>query len=200
MAFGDAAVMRIEIKTREPYANGRAFDGVGVYERVRGKVVFAVDPRHAANQTVIDLELAPRNTAGLVEFSTDVELLVRTYDMLDLLPRPQATVEFTQKTMATIKLSDFKPDITQAAWYKRLHLGLVAIAGAALLAVTGILAYAGTTRWMPTEEDLLLRDLQVIQNLDEYSQIGQFEFLERLQGQPTLMLEISEEVRSTHGR
>ena len=130
----------------------------------------------------------------------DVELLVRTYDMLDLLPRPQATVEFTQKTMATIKLSDFKPDITQAAWYKRLQLGLVAIAGAALLAVTGLLAYAGTTRWMPTEEDLLLRDLQVIQNLDEYSQIGQFEFLERLQGQPTLMREISEEVRSTHGR
>lgn len=130
----------------------------------------------------------------------DVELLVRTYDMLDMLPRPQATVEFTQKTMTTIKLSDIKPDVTQATWYKRMHLGIVAAAGAGLLAVTGLLAYAGTSRLVPTEEDLLLRDLQVIKKLDEYSQIGQFEFLERLQGQPTLMRDISEEVRSTNGR
>ena len=130
----------------------------------------------------------------------DVELLVRTYDMLELLPRPQATVEFTQKTMATIKLSDIKPDVTQSTWYKRLHLGIVAAAGSALLAVTGLLAYAGTSRLLPTEEDLLLRDLQVIKHLDEYSQVGQFEFLERLQGQPSLMQEISEEVRSTRGR
>ena len=130
----------------------------------------------------------------------DVELLVRTYDMLELLPRPQATVEFTQKTMATIKLSDIKPDITQTAWYKRLHLGIVAGTGATLLAVTGLLAYAGTSRFVPTEEDLLLRDLQVIKHFDEYSQVGQFEFLERLQGQPSLMQDISEEVRSTRGR
>jgi hypothetical protein len=69
------AVTRIEIKTREPYLGGRAFDGVGSYEKLRGKAFFAVDPKHAANQTVIDLELAPKNDAGLVEFSTDVELL-----------------------------------------------------------------------------------------------------------------------------
>lgn len=71
----NAAVTRIEINTREPYLEGRAFDGVGSYERLRGKVFFAVDPKHVANQTVIDLELAPRNLTGLVEFSTDVELL-----------------------------------------------------------------------------------------------------------------------------
>jgi hypothetical protein len=71
----DAAVTRIEIKTRKPYLEGRAFDGVGSYERLRGKVFFAVDPKLAANQTVIDLELAPRNDAGLVEFAADVELL-----------------------------------------------------------------------------------------------------------------------------
>ena len=130
----------------------------------------------------------------------DVELLVRTYDMLELLPRPQATVEFTQKTMATIKLSDIKTDVTQSAWYKRLHLGIVALAGAALLAVTGLLAYGCTSRLVPTEDDLLLRDLQVIQHLDEYSQVGQFEFLERLQGQPSLMQGISDEVRTSRGR
>ena len=54
-----ATVTRIEITTREPYLEGREFDGVGSYERLRGKVFFAVDPKHAANQAVIDLELAP---------------------------------------------------------------------------------------------------------------------------------------------
>src|SRR4030095_12351510 len=47
-----ATVTRIEITTREPYLEGRAFDGVGSYERLRGKVFFAVDPKHAANQAV----------------------------------------------------------------------------------------------------------------------------------------------------
>ena len=43
-----AAVTRIEIKTSEPYAEGRVFDSVGAYERCRGKVFFAVDPKHPA--------------------------------------------------------------------------------------------------------------------------------------------------------
>ncbi len=70
-----AAVTRVEVKTREPYADGRVFDGVGAYEKVRGTVFYAVDPKHAANQQVIDLDLAPTNEAGLVEFSADVEWL-----------------------------------------------------------------------------------------------------------------------------
>jgi len=70
-----ATVARIEINSREPYAQGRAFDEIGPYERCRGQAFFAVDPKHPANQTVIDLGLAPRNPAGLVEFSADVEWL-----------------------------------------------------------------------------------------------------------------------------
>ena len=155
----------------------------------------------------LDGELSPEEAKNLERVLADspvarkdVELLVRTYDMLDLLPRPQATVEFTQKTMATIKLSDLKPDVTQTGWYRRLHLGIIAVAVAGVLAVTGLLAYAGTSRWAPTEEDLLLKDLQVIKNLDEYSQVGQHEFLKRLQGQPILLEQIGEEVRNAHGR
>jgi hypothetical protein len=70
-----AGVTRIEIKTREPYLDGRSFGKVGAYERVRGKVHFAIDPQHKANQAVIDLEFAPRNAAGFVEFSADLEWL-----------------------------------------------------------------------------------------------------------------------------
>ncbi len=130
----------------------------------------------------------------------DVEMLVRTYDLLDLLPRQQATTEFTQRTMATIKLADVKPDLTQTWWYRRAHLAVVAAAGAGLLAVSAFLGYAGTNRWVPSDEDLLLRDLPIIMNLDDYQQVGQHEFLERLEGQPPLIQEIQEEVRNARAR
>jgi hypothetical protein len=126
----------------------------------------------------------------------DVEMLVRTYELLDLLPRPQATTEFTQRTMATVKLADVKPDLTQTWWYRQAHLALVSAAGVGLLAVTGLLGYASTNRWAPSDEDLLLRDLPIIMNLDDYRQVGQHEFLERLEGQPLLLQDLQEEVRS----
>ena len=69
------AVIRVEVTSRTPYAEGRSFEGVGPYEVRRGKVTFAVDPTADANRAIIDLELAPRNAAGLVEFSADVEFL-----------------------------------------------------------------------------------------------------------------------------
>jgi hypothetical protein len=70
-----ARVARIEISRRLPYAEGRAFDGIGPYQRLLGKVYFALDPTAAANEQVVDLKLAHRNAQGLVEFSADLEML-----------------------------------------------------------------------------------------------------------------------------
>ena len=36
---------------------------------------YAVDPLHASNQGITDLDLAPRNSAGKVEFSADFAML-----------------------------------------------------------------------------------------------------------------------------
>lgn len=70
-----AEVVSFEIANRQPYAEGRAFGDRGPYEQWRGKVRFAVDPAQEANRRVVDLELAPRNAAGKVEFSADFEML-----------------------------------------------------------------------------------------------------------------------------
>lgn len=48
--------------------------GLG-YEKLSGKVYFAVDPHHPRNRDIVDISLAPRNEAGLVEFSADFEML-----------------------------------------------------------------------------------------------------------------------------
>ena len=73
--FTWASVVRLEIKSRTLYENGRSFEGVGPYEWLRGKAWFAVDPDAEANGNIIDLKLAPRNREGKVEFSADVEFL-----------------------------------------------------------------------------------------------------------------------------
>ena len=63
-----AAVTRVEVADRVDLP-------VNGYERIAGKVYFAVDPKLPANRSIVDIDLAPRNAAGLVEFSADLLVL-----------------------------------------------------------------------------------------------------------------------------
>lgn len=68
-------VVRIEISSRSAVADGRTFGAVGAYEKLAGKVHFAVDPRLPQNAAIVDIDRAPRNAKGLVEFSADIYIL-----------------------------------------------------------------------------------------------------------------------------
>jgi hypothetical protein len=70
-----SAVERIEILVREPFAGGKAFGRTGAYERVKGRLHYALDPADPANAMIVDLDLAPRDARGLVTFSGDFILL-----------------------------------------------------------------------------------------------------------------------------
>lgn len=63
-----AAVTRVEIASRADVPNTN-------YERIIGKVYFAVDPKLPNNQIIRDIALAPVNAKGLVEFSSDLYVL-----------------------------------------------------------------------------------------------------------------------------
>jgi len=67
--------IRLAIHGREIFAAGHAFGPVGAYERQHGVAHYAVDPRAAAQRVVVDLDKAPRNDQGLVEFSADICIL-----------------------------------------------------------------------------------------------------------------------------
>lgn len=70
---GQAEVSRIEVANRETLSS----DAVDFsYELITGVVYFSLDPQAAANQAVTDIELAPRDANGLVEYSADFKLLV----------------------------------------------------------------------------------------------------------------------------
>ena len=67
-----AGVVRIEVTERSDVLIPAGGAAAGPYERVVGKVHFAIDPKLAANRIISDIEYAPRNARGLVEFSADL--------------------------------------------------------------------------------------------------------------------------------
>ncbi len=69
------AVERIEVAARAPFADGAAFGDVGAYEKITGRLHYAIDPAHPANAEVVDLHLARRDGDGLVRFAGDFVLL-----------------------------------------------------------------------------------------------------------------------------
>jgi len=70
-----AEIGRIEIISRKPALNGQAFDPAGPYEEIRGIAYGEIDPRDPKNAVITDLDLAPTNARGRVEYRTTFTLL-----------------------------------------------------------------------------------------------------------------------------
>lgn len=68
-------VIRLDIHSRAPYADGMTFGETGAYERWEGRIHFAVDPAHPANTAIVDLDKAARDADGRVHFAADFSLL-----------------------------------------------------------------------------------------------------------------------------
>ncbi len=69
-----AEVLQVIVDSRTPFA-ADVPDKVGPYERIRGRVVYALDPNHKANKSIVDLSRAATNGEGLVEFYADFEII-----------------------------------------------------------------------------------------------------------------------------
>jgi hypothetical protein len=68
-------VTRVEISSRQDVLGGKSFGSVGPYEKLNGKVYFAIDPKNPHNKIIADLDKAPMNAQGRVEFSADLFIL-----------------------------------------------------------------------------------------------------------------------------
>ncbi|MDR3530601.1 MAG: alpha/beta hydrolase domain-containing protein [Rhodopila sp.] len=69
------STVEIRIDDRRPFAGGHTFGEAGAYERLTGRVLFAVDPQAPAQADVVDLDKAPRDPNGLVRFEADFMIL-----------------------------------------------------------------------------------------------------------------------------
>lgn len=70
-----ARITRIEITRVEPTFDGTSFGSVGKYEKLVGRAYGEVDPKDRRNAVIVDIQLAPRNARGMVEYSTDIYIL-----------------------------------------------------------------------------------------------------------------------------
>ncbi|HVJ69228.1 MAG TPA: hypothetical protein VM510_14675 [Caulifigura sp.] len=125
--------------------------------------------------------------AGSTVARNDVELLAKTYELLDLLPRPKASGEFTEKTLQTAKLDEIRKDPRDTVWYKHGKRIVRWGSWAALLFGAASVGYAVARYKVPRHEDVLLDNLDVIQNLDDYEKAGSFEFLDALSQDSNLL-------------
>src|SRR4051812_997108 len=71
----EARVVGVEVLARGDVLESKPFGDAGAYEKIIGKIHFAVKPDDPHNKVVVDLDKAPRNSEGEVEFASDVYLL-----------------------------------------------------------------------------------------------------------------------------
>ena len=70
-----ARIVRLDVVRTEPAFDGRSYGDPGPYQRIIARAYGEVDPADPKNAIIQDLSLAPRNARGMVEYSTDVEIL-----------------------------------------------------------------------------------------------------------------------------
>ena len=125
----------------------------------------------------------------------DVELLARTYDLLNELPRPEAKTEFTQKTLQAIQAPDPKSDLKDSAAYQAFRAWVKTIAMGIGAMACGAAAFGAVRYWVPRPYDPLLDDLPMLKELHRYKEVGDFEFLRtNLRQSPNLYEQMQEGV------
>jgi hypothetical protein len=71
-----ARITRIEIsRVESPTFQGTSFGAAGQYEKLMGRAFGEVDPQDLQNRRIVDIEFAPLNVAGKVEYSVDIVIL-----------------------------------------------------------------------------------------------------------------------------
>ena len=115
----------------------------------------------------------------------DVDMLSRTWDLMNVLPGVKASEEFTRKTLSSIRAETSSSWGSDPAVARNVRRAGTMAAWAASLVVCGVVGFQATRNWVPDETAPLLDDFDIIQNLDDYSEIGDIAFLKSLQANRT---------------
>lgn len=70
-----ARITKITITKTEPYKGGKLYGNAGEYERIYGVAYGEVDPKNPLNSGIQDIQLAPRNAKGMVEYTSEIIIL-----------------------------------------------------------------------------------------------------------------------------
>jgi anti-sigma factor RsiW len=110
----------------------------------------------------------------------EVEMLKKTWELLGHLPLPELDPHFSERTITEIQ----RLEVKTPSWDPRVktwtamtaHIVAYLVLAAASLG----LGYMGT-RWIwPDPSAQLVRDLSLVEHMDEYLEVGSFDFLSEL--------------------
>jgi hypothetical protein len=76
--WASADVTGVTITSRSVVADGHTFGKTGSYEKLVGRIEFAIDPKDRHNSRIADVAFAPRDADGRVRFSSDLMVLQPT--------------------------------------------------------------------------------------------------------------------------
>jgi hypothetical protein len=109
----------------------------------------------------------------------ELDSLKRTWEVLDFLPMPEATADFTHRTAELLTVQDQRRAIASRSAVDLLRN--VSVFAAWLLGVVACFAggWLAVTRW-PDANEGLVRDLPVIERLEDYRAIRDVDFLRLL--------------------
>ena len=68
-------INKLVVERKELFADGHEFPVTGAYEKIVGKLYGEVDPRSGQNKVIVNLDKAPRNKRGRVEYWSSLYLL-----------------------------------------------------------------------------------------------------------------------------
>jgi len=71
----EPVLTEINVTAVESFADGASFGATGAYERVRGTFKGALDPFDACNKVIVNIDRAPRNATGRVEYDGEFFIL-----------------------------------------------------------------------------------------------------------------------------
>jgi hypothetical protein len=75
----NARVIKLNItKTESPTFSGASFGAVGTYTMFLGNITGEVDPDDPQNAVIVDIEKAPRQPDGMVQYSSDFQIIMPT--------------------------------------------------------------------------------------------------------------------------
>lgn len=117
----------------------------------------------------------------------DVELLSKTYDLLDELPRPDAPKDFLEKTLATAKMEQVKHPISEQQWFITTQKILILTGWTVALVVASVIGFMVTNQYIERPDDALIEQLPLIQSLDRYEEVKNVEFLDLLTADEKLL-------------
>lgn len=112
----------------------------------------------------------------------EVEILRKTWEMLDLLSRPKASQDFAARTLTVIVQRSGRGDRVASAASEMARKAGMVVAGALLAGLLFAVGYFVSSRVLTNPSARLARDLSLAESIDEYRDVGSFDFLELLDG------------------